>query len=212
MVYLGSGKIDSANISGGGRRFSRKAGAWGKLYDDFIAAGILNEKIENFGRISEESKKTVFSVALALHDADIAAGERRKDIAVITSNQDCCQSANLAYFQDYAAHGRTSGRGNLFVSTLPTAPGAMAGIACGLHGPLYFCAFNTDGQISPALEETKMLLGTGEASEAVLVLSDAAALAAFVFGPGPDNLDYAKLDTGNGVAAFWKSVCAGRRF
>jgi hypothetical protein len=212
MIYLGSGKIDSEKISGGIRRFSLPVSAWGKLYDDFIDAGILKEKIENFGRISEESKKTVFSVALALHDAGITLGERRRDIAVIISNQDCCQSANLAYFQDYAAHGRTIGRGNLFVSTLPTAPGAMAGIACGLHGPLYFCAFNAEEQISPALEETKLLLESGEASEAVLVLSDSDALAAFVFGPGKDNPDYSKLDTESGVAAFWESICGAQRF
>ncbi|MDD5599827.1 MAG: hypothetical protein PHV82_17925, partial [Victivallaceae bacterium] len=135
MIYLGSGKIDSENILDGNRRFSSQINGWGRLYDDFIDAGILREKIENFGRASEESKKTVFSVALALYDADIAPGERRRDIAVIAANQDCCQSANLNYFKDYAAHGRTIGRGNLFVCTLPTAPGAMAGIACDLHGP-----------------------------------------------------------------------------
>ncbi|MDD5600103.1 MAG: hypothetical protein PHV82_19315, partial [Victivallaceae bacterium] len=121
-------------------------------------------------------------------------------------------SANLNYFKDYAAHGRTIGRGNLFVCTLPTAPGAMAGIACDLHGPQYFCAFNANEQISPALKETRMLLESGEASEATLVLSDAETVAAFVFGPGEDNLNYSELDTGNGVAAFWKSVCAARRF
>ncbi|MFA6714719.1 MAG: hypothetical protein WC082_12155 [Victivallales bacterium] len=211
MIYLGSAKMDSENISDGNGRFSSQINGWGKLYDDFIDAGILKEKIENFGRISKESKRTVFSVALALHDASVASGECRKDIAVIAVNQDCCQNANLAYFQDYAAHGRTIGRGNLFVGTLPTAPGAMAGIACGLHGPQYFCAFNADEQIGPALKETKMLLESGEASEAVLILSDVEAVAAFVFGSGKDNLNYSELDKGNGVAAFWKFVIAAQR-
>lgn len=183
MICKGAAKINSGNIFCMVRDLCFAAGKWNKLHDDFISAGILKEKIDNFGRISEQSKQAVFCVALALHDAGISPDENRDDIALVASGQDCCREANRAYFEDYVENGRTLGRGNLFVNTLPTTPAAMAGIACGLHGPLYFCASG-----NAPYEEAEILLEGKEASGVVLVLEDNAKLAAFVFEKGGSGL------------------------
>ena len=205
MICSGAGKIDTHSVSSAFKRFDAKLDNWNKLYDDFTAVGILGEKLSNFGRISKPSKQAIFSVAMALYDAGIALeAQERNDIAVIAGNKDCCLHANYAYFKDYVKHGRAIGRGNLFVNTLPTTPGAVAGIACGLHGMLYFFASSPTKLISPALKEAEFLLESGAAAKVVLVMDDDANAAAFVLEPGNEQ---AAWDVSHGIADFFNSIC-----
>lgn len=103
---------------------------------------VLAYPIENFARFDQASKLVTLSVALALYDADIPyARDRKQDIGIVSMSPDGALDSNLAYFQDYVAHGRKLGRGNLFIYTLSSTPLAEASICFGLQGPLVYLQY-----------------------------------------------------------------------
>ncbi|MBR6372221.1 MAG: hypothetical protein IKS20_03485, partial [Victivallales bacterium] len=61
-----------------------------------------------------------------------------ENTGIIGVNGDGCAANNRAYWDDYAAHGRDSGRASLFVPTLPSIPVCEAAIALGLKGPVRY--------------------------------------------------------------------------
>jgi 3-oxoacyl-(acyl-carrier-protein) synthase len=108
---------------------------------------------------------TASAVALALRDAGIPySPERKLDIGIVGTNGSGSLATDLLYFKDYVESGRTLGRGNLFIYTLPSSPLGEAAIHFGLQGPLLYAA---DGKasLSMVLEtaEEMVLLGEAEA-------------------------------------------------
>lgn len=67
---------------------------------------------------------------------DIAPDRSR--CAVVLYGRDGSDTANAAYFRDYAENGRVMGSGLLFRYTLPSCPAAEAAIGLGLQGPLFY--------------------------------------------------------------------------
>ena len=59
-------------------------------------------------------------------------------VGIVGSAPEGCLDADLAYFSDYVKCGRTLGRGNLFIYTLPTSPLAECAIHFALEGPLLY--------------------------------------------------------------------------
>ena len=57
-----------------------------------------------------------------------------QEAGVLGWNGDGCTAENRKYWHDYTDCGRTSGRGGLFVATLPTIPYCEAAIALGCRG------------------------------------------------------------------------------
>ncbi len=103
---------------------------------------ILKYPIANFLRFDTISKFTIISIALALYDAKISyAKGKKQDLSILGANAQGSQDANLAYFNDYALHGRSLARGNLFIYTLPSSPLAEAAIHFGLTGKLLYLGF-----------------------------------------------------------------------
>lgn len=95
--------------------------------------------VKNFARFDAPTRLTCCAVALSLRDADVSYGEKEGlDFALVGSGPGGCLQANFDYFRDYAESGRTMGRGNLFIYTLPTSPLAEAAIHFGFAGPLLF--------------------------------------------------------------------------
>ena len=112
---------------------------WRSLCAQLLKDGVFTYPVKNFARFDEPSRLITLSVALALYDAGIPYIEGKKqDIGILGTNPDGALASNLAYFQDYAEHGRKLGRGNLFIYTLPTSPLAEAAIHFGLQGPLLY--------------------------------------------------------------------------
>ncbi len=111
-------------------------------YEKLLADGILAYPVENFGRFNRQAKLINLAVALALYDANISyAKAKKKAIAILGSTPNGCLEANLAYFRDYWEAGRTLGRGNLFIYTLPSSPLAEAAIHFGFTGKLLYLGF-----------------------------------------------------------------------
>ena len=139
MKILGGTIIDAANTA----RLLRRRETIGPCRDlrelrdriaglPFVPPGDLAD----FGRSGPAARMLMLAALLTVGDS----GEVLPETAGIFGwNGRGCTAENLRFWQDYTANGRESGRGGLFVATLPTIPFCEAAIALGCRGPaLYF--------------------------------------------------------------------------
>ncbi len=100
---------------------------------------ILHRPFNNFGRLDAVSKTTCYAVALALNDAGIDYPVLNKEeIGIVAANEKGCLDSDIRYFKDYLDYGRTLGRSNYFVYTLPSTPISEASIYFGLQGAMFY--------------------------------------------------------------------------
>ena len=125
--------------------------------------------IKNFGRFDRLSRLACGAVALAAKDAGIEYGEGRKQgLGLLGTNPEGSLRGNIAYFDDYVRCGRTLGRGNLFLYTLPSSPLAEAAVHFGFQGPVLYVG-GPDGALGDLMTAAAGMVRRGEAP-AVLVL------------------------------------------
>jgi hypothetical protein len=159
-------------IAPGGAGCVRTRRAWARAPGE--AAAPLAEAFDGgaapreFGRFDDDARAACHAVGLALRDAGDAAAARRAQTGVVVTGPDGSLASNLAYFRDYAAAGRTLGRGGLFAYTLPSSPGGEAAIAFGLRGPLVYVG-GAGGRWGAALDAAEGFLADGLAAAAVVV-------------------------------------------
>ncbi|TLM65515.1 MAG: hypothetical protein FDZ69_09600 [Deltaproteobacteria bacterium] len=170
--------------------------------------GVVPTPYRNFGRLDPLSRNTIAAVALALGDAGLTGrpGETQAT-GIVGAARDGSLAADVAYFRDYLENGRTLGRGNLFIYTLPTSPLGEAAIQFGLTGPLLYAA-GAGAPLGSALELAAELVAGGEAPR--MLAGEAGADAALYLlvdrtGPGGALCSLAEaraiVEPGDGVAA-----------
>ena len=109
-----------------------------KLQDD----SVFLYPVKSFGKYDRVSQMACCVVALAFYDAEMSYSESRKqDVGILGTNSDGCLQSNLDFFEDFVRNGRTLGRANLFVYTLPSIPVAEAAIYFKCQGPLLYMTF-----------------------------------------------------------------------
>jgi hypothetical protein len=114
----------------------------GSLRADLEAESVLRYPVKKFGKFDLVSKITCCVAALALYDAEMPYSEGHKqNIGILGTNRDGCLQSNVEFFRDFVENGRTLGRANLFVYTLPSIPVAEAAIYLKCEGPLLYMAF-----------------------------------------------------------------------
>lgn len=141
---------------------------------------ILKYPVANFPRFDPVSKLAVISIALALYDAKIPYAQGKKqEISLIGTNSDAALEANLAYFNDYLANGRTLARGNLFIYTLASSPLAEAAIHFGFCGKLLYLGFAKNPE-KESLTYALNTLKAGKQKTTILVNAGSKAATAYV--------------------------------
>lgn len=98
-------------------------------------SGMPSSDLGDFGRGGVTVRRAMLAALLAAWDA---GGKLPEDTGILGWNGDGCTAENLAYWRDYTGCGRTSGRGGLFVATLPTIPYCEAAIALGCRGSVAY--------------------------------------------------------------------------
>lgn len=142
-------------------------GSWGRLFSAQSGTGegqgMFRKQFKNIGRIDNDSRAAAYAVALALRDAAVdyplAPGTT---VGIAGGSPEGCLSADLAYFRDYVDCGRTLGRGNYFVYTLPTSPLAECSIHFGLEGPLLYLGGSLSA-VMLSLEAASEVMAAGQA-------------------------------------------------
>ena len=167
------------------------------------AAAPFTHTVKNFARFTLEAKLTCAAAAAALTAAGMNPPEgERVNLGIVGTGWGGCLAANAAYFRDYVENGRTLGRGNLFIYTLPTSALAEACIHLGLSGPALHVSA-TANPLAASVDATLDLLAGGQADGMLAVWHDgsvslAALLAEGRTGPGLDAFAPAWLRDWNG--------------
>lgn len=159
---------------------------WQQKYSDLkslysrLQPEIFKYPVANFLRFDPISKLVTISVALALFDAKISyARGQKQNISLLGTNSNGALEANLEYFNDYVTNGRTLGRGNLFIYTLPSSPLAEAAIHFGLTGKLIYLGFTKDSE-AESLKYAAKMLRTQSSKTIILVNAESCAATAYI--------------------------------
>jgi 3-oxoacyl-[acyl-carrier-protein] synthase II len=158
----GIGWLTGSDYGAIGRGF-RQPFPPGEGVTSLAKTGVVPTPYRNFGRLDPLSRCTIAAVALALDDAGLAApGGELPATGIAGTARDGSLAADVTYFRDYVENGRTLGRANLFIYTLPTSPQGEAAIQFGLTGPLLYAA-SSRSPLGSVLELAAALVAGGEA-------------------------------------------------
>jgi len=130
---------------------------------------VFSYPVKGFGKYDRASQMTCCVAALAFYDAGMSYSEdRKRDIGILGTNSDGCLQSNLDFFNDFVKNGRTLGRANLFVYTLPSIPVAEAAIYFKCQGPLLYMGYSREPVASLLRQSDRMIL-RGETKAMVAV-------------------------------------------
>jgi len=128
---------------------------------------IVNRPVKYFSRMTRETKAGLCAASLVLRDL-APDGTLRQEVGLLAAGEDGCVPANQTYFHDYVTAGRSMGRGNLFIYTLPTSTLGELAIALALTGPTMYVHADR-APLATLLHQAMQLVADGEA-EAILTL------------------------------------------
>jgi hypothetical protein len=132
---------------------------------------VFSYPVKGFGKYDRASQTTCCVAALALYDAEMSYSESQKqDIGILGTNADGCLQSNLDFFNDFVENGRTLGRANLFVYTLPSIPVAEAAIYFKCQGPLLYMTF-PEKPIASLLRQADRMILRGESTAMLAVMA-----------------------------------------
>ncbi len=141
-------------------------------YDFSEIPELFSYPVKNFGRFPESAKAVCGACALAIKAAgkSYQKGEKQ-NTALLNAGFAPTAMMNQTFFRDYLESGRTMGRGNLFIYTLPTSPAAEASIHFGLIGPSFFIESDTD-PLGGLIRTGRSLCDTDQAENAICLWQD----------------------------------------
>ena len=148
-------------------------------------AEVFDSPFRNFGRLDHTSQVVCCSVGLALKDSGVSLPFGPNSlVGIVGGGRTGCADADLLYYRDYVEGGRTLGRGNYFVYTLPTSSLAEASIHFGLRAATLYVqdagegmgqVLETAARLIEDQEATAMLAGISEGGTACFAMLEQAA-------------------------------------
>jgi 3-oxoacyl-[acyl-carrier-protein] synthase II len=152
---------------------------------------LIGRPVNYFPRMTTEARFCLCAASMALKTT---AWQQSRDaeIGIISAGAEGCLAANQQYFRDYVACGRTLGRGNLFIYTLPTSVLGEVAIVLSLTGPSIF--IHDDVRPLSALDkQAERLVADGEAAGILALWSDRKAAVCMAVDAGTGNENISKL-------------------
>ena len=129
--------------------------------------------VKHLGRFPPHVKAGCGACALSLKAAGMKYKEGElQDVGLLAAGFEPTLNINYRFFKDYIDAGRTMGRGNLFIYTLPTGTIAEVSIHFRFGGP----ALYIDTECAPLenlLEEASQTLQEGECGKIITIWQDA---------------------------------------
>ena len=136
--------------------------------------------LTDFGRGCAAAKSAMLAAMLTAFDHGAPLPE---ETGILGWNGSGCAEDNRRFWADYVGNGRESGRGSLFVATLPTTPFCEAAIALGCRGQVAYCRTAPDtAKLQDLLPPDRMTLAgeiCGAAACMLLLTPEAAEYPAF---------------------------------
>jgi len=131
---------------------------------------IIVRPVKYFSRMTPETKACLCAASLALRSRKTSL-HAPEEIGIVSAGHDGCVQADRDYFRDYVASGRSMGRGNLFIYTLPTSTLGEVAIALSLTGPSMFL-HSDQAPVASLHRQAEQLVSDGEASTMLALWSD----------------------------------------
>jgi len=132
---------------------------------------LIGRPIKYASRMTFECRACLYAAGLALKTCDWLDGASR-EIGLVGAGYDGCLLADDRYFHDYVTSGRSLGRGNLFIYTLPSSTLGEVAIALGLTGP----GLHIHGERDPLgtlAQQAEQFIADGETDAMLALWSDA---------------------------------------
>jgi hypothetical protein len=185
-VVAGIGWIDRREYGCVSRRLRKSYRDLGSLRSALQEESVFSYPVKGFGKYDRVSQMTCCVAALAFYDAGMSySKDRKRDIGILGTNSDGCLQSNLDFFNDFVKNGRTLGRANLFVYTLPSSPVAEAAIYFKCEGPLLYMGFPKEPVASLLKQSDRMIL-RGETAAMVAVRATQEEAQCFILRRGDD--------------------------
>lgn len=147
---------------------------------------IIERPVKYFGRTTVEARSALCAASVALR-AVAWSESGAQEIGLISSSPDGCLRDNREYFRDYVDCGRTLGRGNLFIYTLPTSVAGEIAIALSLTGPCFFIHDNDTPPLASLARHAARLMADGEADRMLAIWCDPQAALCLAIDSGDDH-------------------------
>ncbi len=128
---------------------------------------LFDEEVVNFRRFDFESKLTCSLIALALKDAEVSARDLKEETGIIGFGRQGSNVSDKDYYNDFLKFGEKTGRGHIFIYTLPTSSLAESSIYFKLMGPLYYLSKESN-MFHESLASALRLIRNGEADNMLL--------------------------------------------
>jgi hypothetical protein len=147
---------------------------------------LIDRPVKYYGRMTGECRFCLCAASVALRAVPSSAGE----IGLIAGGFEGCLKANQEYFRDYVTCGRTMGRGNLFIYTLPSSVLGEVSIALGLTGPSLFIQDDGVEPLATLANHAQRLLDDAEAGRMLALWSDWRAAVCLVVDRGQEKENF----------------------
>ncbi len=152
---------------------------------------VIGRAVKYYARMTTETRYCLCAASVAMKEMGWDGGER--EIGLLSAGSDGCAKANEEYFRDYVANGRTLGRGNLFIYTLPTSALGEVAIALSLRGPSA-CVYENGRPLGAMVRHAQEIIADREADKMLVLWSDPeAAVCLAVDGQAGEESVYASL-------------------
>lgn len=133
------------------------------------AVKVIGKSVRYFQRMPAEARYSLCAASMALNASSPACTP--DEIGLLAGRFEGCQAADLAYYQDYLASGRTLARGNMFVYTLPTSVLGAVSVVFELKGPSFY--LQEDHQpLSFLVHHAENLIANKQAKAMLVLWSD----------------------------------------
>jgi 3-oxoacyl-(acyl-carrier-protein) synthase len=131
---------------------------------------LIQHPVKYIGRMTDECRLCLCAAHMALRAVKWNDAPAR-EIGLVAAGDAGFLQANQNYFRDYVTGGRSMGRGNLFIYTLPTSTLGEVAIALDLTGPSMH--LHDDVQPLAALvHHADQIIADGEAGGMLVLWSD----------------------------------------
>jgi hypothetical protein len=172
------------SLARGGAALRKKAPALSVTEE---VTALIGQPVKYYARMTNEARSCLCGAKLAIQ----AAGWRAIEIGLLAASEKAWGMAEEEYFRDYLANGRSLGRGNLFIYTLPTSALGEVAIALKLTGPTLHISDDV-GPIAGMIRHGEQMVGDGEAGGMLALWSDDQAAVCLAID-GRDGQDWLKL-------------------
>lgn len=146
---------------------------------------LVGRPIRNLSRMTSECRACLCAAALALKTCGWLENSSL-EIGLVGAGYEACLIADQNYFRDYVASGRSLGRGNLFIYTLPSSTLGEVAIALTLTGPGLHIHAERD-PLGTLVQQAEQFVADGEAEAMLALWSDSTSAICLAIDRGPED-------------------------